>query len=112
MSHRTLNRRLLHAGLNVRDIFGSVRFEVSRQLLRDTSLSIGDIAGALGYSETSPFVRAFRRWSGTTPQSWREQVAAGQAAIVVTRDGSAGPSPRAEDASRRVGGETRQAEAA
>lgn len=72
MSHRTLNRRLRAFGANYRDVLQSVRFEASRQLLRDTSLPVADIASALGYAETSPFVRAFRRWSGTTPVAWRE----------------------------------------
>jgi len=76
MSHRTLNRRLHAFGANYRDVLQSVRFEASRQLLRDTSLPVADIASALGYAETSPFVRAFRRWSATTPQSWREAAVA------------------------------------
>ena len=31
------------------------------------------IAAALGYSEASAFTRAFRRWSGQTPTTWRAE---------------------------------------
>jgi AraC-like DNA-binding protein len=48
-----------------------VRFEVSQQLLRDTAMSISDIATALHYANPSAFATAFRRWSGTTASQWR-----------------------------------------
>jgi hypothetical protein len=30
-------------------------------------------AAALGYSEASAFTLAFRRWSGQTPMTWRDE---------------------------------------
>ena len=30
-----------------------------------------DRAAALGYASVSPFMRSFRRWTGTTPGKWR-----------------------------------------
>jgi len=48
-----------------------VRFAMARELLTVTDLEIGDIAKALSYSAHSPFVDAFRRWSGPTPSEWR-----------------------------------------
>jgi AraC-like DNA-binding protein len=48
-----------------------IRFEIARQLLEDTEVPLGQIGAALGYSEASAFTRAFRRWSGQTPTSWR-----------------------------------------
>jgi AraC-like DNA-binding protein len=68
---RTLNRRLRSHGLNFRNLVEEARFDIARQLLRDTRLPIAEIAAALDYSECSSFVRAFRRWSGTTPSAWR-----------------------------------------
>ncbi len=41
--------------------------EIARQLLEDTEVPLGQITAALGYSETSAFTRAFRRWSGPNP---------------------------------------------
>ena len=71
MARRTLNRRLGAEGTRFRTIVNEVRFEIARQLLADTSLSFGQIAAALDYSEASAFTRAFRRWSGQTPSAWR-----------------------------------------
>jgi len=45
---------------------------VSEQLLGSTSLPVCDIANALGYADSSGFIRAFQRWSGTSPSSWRK----------------------------------------
>jgi AraC-like DNA-binding protein len=71
MHRRTLSRRLQSGGMGYRAIANEVRFEIARQLLEDTELPLSQIAAALGYSEASAFTRAFRRWSGQTPTSWR-----------------------------------------
>jgi AraC-like DNA-binding protein len=68
---RTLSRRLKDSGAGYRDIPNEIRFEIARQLLRDTEVPLGQIAAALDYSEASAFTRAFRRWSGETPTAWR-----------------------------------------
>jgi AraC-like DNA-binding protein len=54
-----------------------VRFEIARELLADTDVAIDDISAVLGYASVSPFVRSFRRWSGTTPGRWRRTIEAG-----------------------------------
>jgi len=41
-------------------------------LLQDRSLSIGDVAFFLQYSELAAFNRSFRRWSGQTPRAFRQ----------------------------------------
>jgi AraC-like DNA-binding protein len=46
--------------------------DIARTLLQDRSLSIGDIAFFLQYSEPAAFHRSFRRWTGLTPQAFRE----------------------------------------
>jgi AraC-like DNA-binding protein len=71
MHRRTLSRRLKGTGMGYRTIANEMRFEIARQLLQDTNVSLGEIAAALGYSEASAFTRAFRRWSGRTPTEWR-----------------------------------------
>jgi AraC-like DNA-binding protein len=68
---RTLSRRLRDSGRGYRAMANEVRFEIARQLLEDTEISLGEIAAALGYSEASAFTRAFRRWSGQSPKAWR-----------------------------------------
>ncbi|MFO1313587.1 MAG: AraC family transcriptional regulator [Burkholderiales bacterium] len=71
MHPRTLHRRLAEGGTSFKAALEDVRFAVARQMLETTAMPLGEIAAALGYAESSPFVRAFRRWSGTTPTNWR-----------------------------------------
>jgi AraC-like DNA-binding protein len=44
---------------------------MSQQLLAGSTTSVAAIAAALGYAESSAFIRAFTRWSGATPERWR-----------------------------------------
>jgi AraC-like DNA-binding protein len=76
---RTLSRRLKDGGMGYRAITNEIRFEIARQLLTDTRVPLAQIAAALGYSEASAFTRAFRRWSGRTPTTWRDQGGNGDA---------------------------------
>jgi AraC-like DNA-binding protein len=73
---RTLNRRLHQCGTGFRELIEESRFELARQLLRDTALDVSQIAEMLDYAEASTFTRAFRRWSGSTPSAWRRQALA------------------------------------
>jgi AraC-like DNA-binding protein len=73
MHERTLHRRLRAAGTSFRQELDTARRRLSEQLLTNTSLAVGDIATALGYADASGFIRAFDRWCGTTPASWRKQ---------------------------------------
>jgi len=73
MHRRTLSRRLKGGGMGYRAITNEIRFEIARQLLQDTQVPLAQIAAALGYSEASAFTRAFRRWSGQTPTTWRAE---------------------------------------
>ncbi len=68
---RTLNRRLRAEGTTFNALLARTRYEIARQLLRDTRLRTAEIAFFLGYSETASFNHAFRRWSGTTASEWR-----------------------------------------
>jgi AraC-like DNA-binding protein len=69
---RALNRRLKQRGTSFREILDEVRFEVARELLRDSDLAILEIASLLDYADASALTRAFRRWSGLTPAQWRD----------------------------------------
>ena len=70
MTPRTLERHLSCQGTNFREISRQVQLQASQQLLK-TGASVSDVAKALGFSEISAFTRAFRRWSGETPSSWK-----------------------------------------
>ena len=71
MHSRTLHRRLAASGTNFRTLVDECRYEMARQMLKDTDADVGHIASMLDYADTSAFARAFRRWSGTTPSRWR-----------------------------------------
>jgi AraC-like DNA-binding protein len=71
LSARTLTRRLADAGTTFEEVLSTLRCELSARYLRDTELSISEIALALGFSGASSFVRAFRRWTGHSPSEVR-----------------------------------------
>ena len=73
MHRRTLNRRLQALDTSYQEILDEVRFQVARELLASET-SLDDIAASLGYAAVTPFMRTFRRWSGTTPGQWRSQL--------------------------------------
>ncbi len=75
MHPRTLRRRLRDEGTGFREVLNETRFEISRQLLENTRLSITSIALALGCSEASAFSHAFLNWSGASPNEWRRKSA-------------------------------------
>jgi AraC-like DNA-binding protein len=73
MSTRTLQRRLAAAGLSYQELLDETRREAAERCIANSSLSIGEIAYLLGYSEPAAFHRAFKRWMGVTPQAFRQR---------------------------------------
>jgi AraC-like DNA-binding protein len=71
MSRCMLNRRLRQENMTFRDVVDEVRLTLAQELLETTEASVSDIAHQLPYSETSVFIRAFRRWTGHSPGAWR-----------------------------------------
>ena len=71
LHRRTLNRHLNQRGMNFQRVLAEIRYETACQLLDQTQLPLTDIAASLGYSESSAFTRAFRRWSGMAPSRRR-----------------------------------------
>jgi AraC-like DNA-binding protein len=72
MHRRTLNRRLRERGTTFQRVLDSVRCEIARQLLGHSQLPLDDIAASLGYAGVSPFMRSFRRWTGSSPGELRK----------------------------------------
>lgn len=70
---RTLHRRLSTEGTNFRHQLDAARRSLSERLLASTDRSVGEIAVRLGYADASGFIRAFERWHGVSPASWRRQ---------------------------------------
>ncbi|TAK98456.1 MAG: AraC family transcriptional regulator [Rhodospirillaceae bacterium] len=70
-SVRTLQARLGECGLKFSDILERQRVELAKTYLEQAELSLDEVAVLLGYSEQSSFGRAFKRWTGVTPQGFR-----------------------------------------
>jgi AraC-like DNA-binding protein len=70
-TERTLQRNLLREGWVFSDIVELQRRYLAADLLHGDELSISSEADRLGYGETSNFLRAFRRWYGVTPGTFR-----------------------------------------
>ncbi len=73
MSARTLQRRLGENGVSYQDLVDDSRRRLAERLLRETRYSLLDVAFMTGFSEQSAFTRAFKRWAGQTPRSFRLQ---------------------------------------
>ena len=71
MTRRTLHRRLAGDEFTFERLLDETRFDLARQLLRNSRASMVDIAAALNYANASAFTRAFRRWAGVAPSAWR-----------------------------------------
>ncbi|HWA77035.1 MAG TPA: AraC family transcriptional regulator ligand-binding domain-containing protein [Polyangiaceae bacterium] len=73
MSERTLQRRLRDENTTFAEILDNARAELSQLYLREANVAAYEVAFLLGYSEPSAFHRAFRRWTGVTPQEFRRR---------------------------------------
>jgi AraC-like DNA-binding protein len=78
VSCRSLQRRLAEAGLSYQKLLDAGRRDAAREYLDNPGLSVGEVGYLLGYSEPAAFHRAFKRWSGVTPQAYRERRRASQ----------------------------------
>ncbi|MFT7287252.1 MAG: AraC-like DNA-binding protein [Halieaceae bacterium] len=74
MSGRTLQRRLAERGYVFQTLVDEARRELAQRLLRETQYPLAQIAFLTGFSEQSAFNRAFKRWAGQTPRSFRIKV--------------------------------------
>jgi AraC family transcriptional regulator len=51
----------------------NLRMNEARQLLRETKMSVVDVALEVGYSNPSYFAQLFRRETGLSPSDYRRQ---------------------------------------
>jgi AraC-like DNA-binding protein len=71
MSARTLGRRLEAEGTTFSELLDSLRHSLATRYLREHDMAIPDIALLTGFAQTNAFHRAFRRWTGMTPNEYR-----------------------------------------
>jgi transcriptional regulator GlxA family with amidase domain len=60
-----------------RELSDELRVHVALRYLRETTMTMEDIAFALGFSDSANFRHAFRRWTGKAPQEFRREAAPG-----------------------------------
>jgi AraC-like DNA-binding protein len=71
MSERTLRRKLEQEGTSFRQLIDELRAHAAIKYVRDTDLTIEDVAYALGFSDAAAFRHAFRRWTKSAPHEYR-----------------------------------------
>ena len=74
MSSRNLQRQLQSAGTTFNTLLNEIRQDLAQKYLRDQDTSMTEIAFLLGFSESSAFSRAFKRWIGVSPTQYRQAV--------------------------------------
>ena len=72
MSHRTFQRRLSDEGTRYKELVAKVRQDTAIDLLSRKDSSISEIAYLVGFTETSTFHQAFKRWTGQSPGEYRK----------------------------------------
>lgn len=78
---RTLQRRLADEDTTWLAVLGQTRERLARHYLQTTEMSPAEVSFLLGFEDPNSLFRAFHRWTGTTPESWRAEVRAQQDAL-------------------------------
>lgn len=68
----TLRRHLSQQDTSHQSLIDRCRLERAQELLRETAMTVDDIAAHLGYSASSSFSRAFKDWMGCAPSLYRQ----------------------------------------
>lgn len=72
MSSRTLRRRLAEEGTSYMNELDTVREQFAREYFDRGGNSVTEIAMTLGFSDSSAFAKAFRRWTGVSPSGYQD----------------------------------------
>ncbi len=73
LSSAALQRQLRELGVSYNDLLRAARQELALRYVRESDMPLTEIAFAVGYSELSAFSRAFRAWTGLSPQQYRRR---------------------------------------
>jgi AraC-like DNA-binding protein len=75
VSARTLQRKLGDGGTTFKEILDETRHALALAYLSAPQHSVSEVTYLLGFSCSSSFTRAFRRWTGLSPSDWRARSA-------------------------------------
>ena len=73
-SESSLRRKLSAEGTSFQALLDQVRLQLAHEYLETTRMPVSEIAWLLGFDDTANFRRAFKRWTGKTPSSYRESI--------------------------------------
>ncbi|MGH3563950.1 MAG: AraC family transcriptional regulator [Mycobacterium sp.] len=71
---KALQRRLAGEGTTFAALIDQVRKETAGRYLRDTQISLSQLAREIGYAEQSVLTRSCRRWFGCGPADYRKRL--------------------------------------
>lgn len=72
LSRRTLFRRLAEDGTTFQNVLDQTHASLACEYLENTRLSVSDVAVRCGFGDEANFRKAFTRWRGVTPSTWRK----------------------------------------
>jgi AraC-like DNA-binding protein len=70
---KALTRRLKQEGTSHSELLDSLRRELASRYLSASELNVTEVAFLLGFCDASAFNKAFRRWFGASPRSFRRR---------------------------------------
>jgi len=73
VSIRTMQRQLARQQQSFKQLLDEIRQQLAEQYLANSQLSLNEITYLLGFANQSNFTRAFKRWHGVPPSSYRPQ---------------------------------------
>ena len=63
----------METGSSINKYIKAVRMEKAKQILTQTNIRVSDAGAAVGYSNTSYFIRSFHEYFGETPDKMRQK---------------------------------------
>lgn len=76
MSSRSLQRGLQKEGVSFKELLEKTRQDLAMKYVGEQELSLVEVCCLLGFSDQSNFTKAFKRWTGKTPNVYRQEIAA------------------------------------
>mgnify|MGYP006204857391 CR=1 FL=1 len=73
LSKRSLQRLLEEEQTNFQSILDSTRQSLAEHYLSRSSISPSEVSYLLGFQEVNSFARAFKKWTGETPNTFRHR---------------------------------------
>ncbi|HET8706227.1 MAG TPA: AraC family transcriptional regulator ligand-binding domain-containing protein, partial [Pseudomonadales bacterium] len=76
LSTRSLKRKLAERGTGYTSLLEEIRMQAALSYFTEENLQIKEVARRLGFSSTTNFSRAFKKWTGKSPRQYRHSAEA------------------------------------